>query len=148
MNDAATLTMSDIEDLANYALQEHGLTLWSFRWDNAVRRAGVCRFGPRVIGLSRAIFAIPENRDQALDTILHEIAHALAGPGAGHGPEWRQMAACIGATPERCHTMPTPPSRLVGTCDCGPIHKRERMPRNNSHRICRTCRARVVYRLR
>jgi predicted SprT family Zn-dependent metalloprotease len=148
MTTAEMLTMSDIEDLANYALQEHGLTLWRFEWDEAVRRAGICRYGPRVIGLSRPIFAMPENRDGALDTILHEIAHALVGPGAGHGPEWRRMAACVGSSTDRCHTMPTPPSRLVGTCDCGPIHKRERMPRNNSTRICKTCRADVRYRLR
>ena len=39
---------------------------------------------------------------QVTDTILHEIAHALAGPGAGHGPAWKATASRLGATPKSC----------------------------------------------
>ena len=34
------------------------------------------------------------------DTILHEIAHALAVARAGHGPAWKTVARRIGATPK------------------------------------------------
>ena len=33
------------------------------------------------------------------DTILHEIAHAIAGANAGHGPVWKAVAKRIGAAP-------------------------------------------------
>ena len=33
------------------------------------------------------------------DTILHEIAHAIAGVEAGHGPAWKAVAQRLGATP-------------------------------------------------
>ena len=33
------------------------------------------------------------------DTVLHEIAHALVGPEARHGPEWKAIAKRLGATP-------------------------------------------------
>jgi hypothetical protein len=54
--------------------------------DSAVRRFGTCRYSRKLITLSRQLI---ELNDQArvLDTILHEIAHALAGPKTGHGPE-------------------------------------------------------------
>ena len=32
--------------------------------------------------------------------LLHEIAHALAGPRTGHGAVWREIAERIGARPE------------------------------------------------
>ena len=32
------------------------------------------------------------------DTILHEIAHALAGAKAKHGPAWKAIARRLGAT--------------------------------------------------
>ena len=34
------------------------------------------------------------------DTILHEIAHALAGAKARHGPAWKAIAKRLGATPK------------------------------------------------
>lgn len=36
------------------------------------------------------------------DTILHEIAHVLAGIRAGHGPAWKDVARSLGARPEAC----------------------------------------------
>jgi len=40
--------------------------------------------------------------EQLTDTILHEIAHALAGPAAKHGPAWKAIARRLGATPKSC----------------------------------------------
>lgn len=36
------------------------------------------------------------------DTLLHEIAHALVGPGHGHGDVWKRMAVRVGADPVAC----------------------------------------------
>ncbi len=44
------------------------------------------------------------------DLILHEIAHANAGPGAGHGPIWKAEARRIGCTADRCM-----PKKYLGT---------------------------------
>src|SRR5580693_7075592 len=70
----AELTIADIEQLATWTLDEHGLSKigWTFGWDRAVRRAGCCKFSQRRITLSRAIFEISVNRAAALETILHE----------------------------------------------------------------------------
>ena len=43
--------------------------------------------------------ALEGNEEEIRDTVLHEIAHAIAGPEAGHGPLWKATARRIGATP-------------------------------------------------
>jgi hypothetical protein len=68
---------------------------------------GVCRFKggkPYEIVLSFAAYKHDENRGGLRNTMLHEIAHAIAGHAAGHGPVWRAAARKVGATPERCGT--------------------------------------------
>ena len=94
---------------------------WSFAFDNASVRLGLCSYTRRVISLS-AEFVQRNAEEQVRDTILHEIAHVLAGAKAGHGRLWKLTAISIGAKPERCSTsddMNTKPGRYVGTCaDC------------------------------
>ena len=46
-------------------------------------------------------------RDSILDTVLHEIAHALAGCNAGHGSVWQAMAKKIGCTGKPCKDAET-----------------------------------------
>ena len=43
--------------------------------------------------------ALEGSEEQLLDTVLHEIAHAIAGHEAGHGLLWKATARRIGATP-------------------------------------------------
>jgi hypothetical protein len=40
--------------------------------------------------------------EEIVDTILHEIAHALVGPRHGHDTVWKAKCTDIGARPERC----------------------------------------------
>lgn len=140
-----SLTIDDIEDLARWALDEFGLASngWQFQWDRAVRRAGCCHFRNKTITLSLPIFSIEPNRDEALDVILHEVAHALAGNAAGHGPNWKKAASKIGARPVRCHSLQTPPRPVVGECDCGPVHHRHHLP--TGVRRCRRCGTAVAW---
>lgn len=141
----AQLTLADIEELARYALDEHGLTAdgWTFRWDRAVRRLGQCRYSTRQISLSRPVFEVTENRDLALNTILHEVAHALS-PTAGHGPTWKRTAVLVGARPERCAQLAAPVDLPVkGLCGCPDPHQMARMPRRTYS--CNRCSQTVTW---
>ena len=115
--------------MARELMDEHGLRGWVLTFDRAKRRAGVCRHGDKVIGLSSHLTRL-NTQEQVRDTVLHEIAHALAGPGAGHGPRWRRIAADIGATPERGlpDDVVTVPGSWVGTCPSGHTIDRHRRP--------------------
>ena len=64
-------------------------------------RTGDARFPYRVtVELSR--FIVRQKREDIVDTIRHELAHAVAGPKAGHGKRWKEAAVRLGAKPERC----------------------------------------------
>ncbi|GHC46522.1 SprT-like domain-containing protein [Roseibacillus persicicus] len=95
-------------NLLNAKLTEHGLTArgWTGRLDNAERRFGLCSPAKKEISISRTLAALnPE--EEVLDTILHEIAHALAaietGENCGHDERWKAICRRIGARPERCY---------------------------------------------
>lgn len=104
--------------LARDLMDAHGLTDWTLTFDKAKGRFGVCRYRTRTIGLSAPLVAL-NGEDDVRDTILHEIAHALAGPGTGHGPVWKATAKRIGARPERtvdAATVNTPTHAWTGAC--------------------------------
>ena len=96
-----TMDITRAEQIANEKMIEHGLTGWSFGFDDSVRRRGCCHWSRKEITLSRAL---TELRDEAwvVNTILHEIAHALCGPHEGHSSVWREKAISIGCNGERC----------------------------------------------
>jgi hypothetical protein len=98
-------------ELLNTKLAEHGLAArgWTGDLDSAVGRFGSCSHRRKRISLSRHLVAA--NRDEeTLDTILHEIAHALTEPGEAHGAEWQRVAARLGARPDRT----APPGETTG----------------------------------
>ena len=84
---------------ARALMDAHGLEGWTFRFSAAERRLGACLGRAKIIELSRR-HAVRGAPGEVRDTILHEIAHALAGAKARHGPAWKAIAARIGATPK------------------------------------------------
>lgn len=137
------LSLRELSGLARALMDEHGLVDWSFAWDRAVRRAGATKWRTRTISLSAPLMRLFPSHE-ARNTILHEIAHALAGQGEGHGDAWRAKATEIGARPQRCYdsTMPSVEGDWVGTCPAGHTIDRHRAPK---HVVtsCGTCAPRV-----
>ncbi len=123
------MDLGDAFAMAEDLLEHHGLSAWTVTYDGAKRRAGICRFGPRVIGLSAPLTALhPEH--EVRDTILHEIAHALAGPKHGHDEAWRAIARSIGCSGERCVAEDAPrlETAWFGVCRAGHTVGRHRRP--------------------
>ena len=101
-------------------LDQHGLHDWTIVFDRAKRRAGICRWARKEIGLSAPLTSIhPES--EVRDTVLHEVAHALVGPRHGHDQVWRALAMRIGCSGERCSSDDAPgiDGHWVGTCPAG-----------------------------
>ena len=115
--------------LARGLLDEHGLGEWTVVYDAAKRRAGVCRFRERQIGLSAPLTRL-HDEVHVRDTILHEVAHALAGPQHGHDEVWRAIAVRIGCSGERCVPADAPqvPAPWLGVCPAGHTVERHRRP--------------------
>ena len=99
------MNTTQAKKLAIELMSEHGLldNGWSFEYDTAKTRFGVCKYGSKVIGLSEPLTEV-NNEVEVRDTILHEIAHALVGTGHGHNEVWKAKCREIGAKPERCYT--------------------------------------------
>lgn len=116
---------------ARQLIQEYGLDGWRFEFDNAKNRVGCCHYTDKKITYSRYFLHVPW--EQIYDTLLHEVAHAIAGPKAGHGPRWRQVARQIGATPERCAPpevkTAAKPNYVIKCEVCGTSWKRHRLKR-------------------
>jgi len=103
---------SDAIGFAQELMVEFGLVEWRAELDKAVRRFGACHYSQKMITFSNDLVAL---NDQAcvLDIVLHEIAHALAGPGKGHGPEWKRIARSIGCSAHRCYSLTYTVGHLV-----------------------------------
>lgn len=88
--------------IALIALEKHGLKDWTFKFDSAVRRFGCCYHNRKLITISKKLTLCNEY-EQFRNTLLHEIAHALAGRHNGHNNVWRKIALEIGCNGERCY---------------------------------------------
>lgn len=124
--------MSDLSRVtvwANALIRMHLDDTWSFAFDNAKRRAGLCDFSRKRISVSRYISARNDD-DEVHQTLLHEVAHAMAGPGAGHGRQWKRIAREIGYVGGTLHygDIPTELAPWVGTCPSGHTIYRYRRP--------------------
>lgn len=87
--------------IARQLMREHGLYEkgWRYETDKSqiVGRLGQCRYGSKKIRVS--LWVIRLNRQKwAIDILKHEIAHALAGYTAEHGPEWQRIFKDIGGS--------------------------------------------------
>lgn len=86
---------------ARQIMSQHGLIQrgWTFKINNRfTRRLGCCTYSKKLIELAGDHIRC-DSYDCILDTLLHEIAHALVGAGEGHNKVWQNMAIRIGAKP-------------------------------------------------
>ena len=102
------MNLHEAEQMARSIIREQLDADWSFRWNNRKRAFGVCHYRKKTIQLSTVLTAT-EPEHKVRDTVLHEVAHALAGASAKHGPRWREMARAVGATPRACATPTVTP---------------------------------------
>ena len=117
-----TINYADLEQNAlkkcHELLCKHGLSDWSVCLDDSMSRAGACKYRTKQISLAR-LFLRKASEQDILDTILHEIAHALAGVEHHHDAVWRKIAREIGCTAERCHNIVFSPPRWIMQCPNG-----------------------------
>tara|TARA_Y100000310_G_scaffold91334_1_gene88682 strand:+ start:4611 stop:5147 length:537 start_codon:yes stop_codon:yes gene_type:complete len=141
------MNLFDAEQLALRLMNEHGVNGWLFRWSNGKNQLGAvyCRRN-RVTGemtdkqlrLSRYLVKLNSD-DEVRETILHEIAHILAGPENRHNWIWKQKCREIGCKPQRLAgpnvtTAPHSYEIVCGRCERS-LAKRHRRP--NSHKMLR-----------
>lgn len=102
---------------------------WTFGFDNAKTRAGLCNYTNKRITVSKYLASRYED-DEIHQVLLHEVAHAIAGSGAGHGTRWKRVASDLGYEGKRLHegAIADELAPWVGTCSSGHVHYRYRKP--------------------
>lgn len=130
--------------LAQENLKVWGLTdmAWTFDFDSAKERFGCCSPRRKRISLSFDLTKL-NVVVEVLDTILHEIAHALVselvGRGHRHDSIWKKYCLLVGARPTRCYEegIAKPAPNFIGHCPNG--HEFTRFKKAKRKLSCSYC---------
>ena len=118
---------------------------WSFHWAKGKRVFGTCRYSrfTHQIRLSRHLTKLNEE-SRVINTILHEIAHALDYEERGfsnHDYNWVRIAKSIGCDGKRCYDsdkVNKPVSKYTLICGgCGSKVRKHRIPKYDL--ACSSC---------
>lgn len=123
--------------LGNNLLAQNGLTYWKMKYDNRRSSLAVTIHDKKIISFSK-YFIFVANKSQLEGVTLHEITHALLGPGYGHSNKFISLCKRIGATTKytRC-SIDIPIRKYIATCpECG---YRGSYNKNNKVLYCAKC---------
>ncbi len=81
---------------ARILIAEHLGRSWKFRWHSGLSSLGLCDYDNKIISISKPM-AKEISRAECLDTLAHELAHALTPDDPGHESEWKEIAKRLGA---------------------------------------------------
>lgn len=121
-----------LTELNKYSLFNYDIILMRNK-----RRYGYCDYNKKLIALNEIML---NDEEQFMDTLRHEIAHAIAGP-VGHNAKWKLVCSQIGAEPKRCGKPINIPKKYTIWCPkCNiKLCERHRFPRKGSYHIdCKT----------
>lgn len=125
-------------NLAEGLMQKHELVGWTFDFDEAEVTFGKCHISRKKITLSRKLVELNEER-HVRNTILHEIAHALAPPTEMHGPEWRRVALSIGCNGSRTYSREVILPNTKWYSECPNCLKKQPVRRRTKGTACGVC---------
>lgn len=91
-----SITRRYIDELEDYGFDVR--TLEDIKFTNAFKTHGWClthRYN-NLFTLGISCYRLADGWEAVRETILHELCHAIATHGAGHGKEWQEIADEVG----------------------------------------------------
>lgn len=138
----------EIKAWSKILMERHGLIEagWKFELNDRKRAVGLCNYRTKTLHFS--VHFLTNSEEEIVNTLLHEIAHALVGSGHGHNDVWRAMAYTVGCTGERCAavgTVSTAEPKYMKSCDtCGWEKGVYRVTASTRRRICNKCKKTIT----
>ena len=137
-----------LRGVASQQLYKYKLIGWKFSLMDTGQRLGVCKSDLKYIGISEH-YARNSPEENVMDTLMHEIAHALVGPGHGHGEVWKAMARKLGATPRACNrdsdTVQKPGDWKAECSTCHKVYFKYRRPQCLTGFRCGKCKTALKF---
>ena len=139
------MTEREVTALALQLMSEHNLNwpAWGFRMSRSKNAIGFCQynhFNGGMITFSKNFLHLADH--EIRDTILHEIAHAIAGHKASHGPEWKAVCRRIGAKPDANADLKSEDKvafKWTGICPNGHASQRHALTEKGKRMACGKC---------
>lgn len=121
-------------------LAAYGLHDWKVVIHQSRKRAGFCNYPKKIISFSSFYINNPEvTRERFINTVLHEVAHALVGVEnkRHHSDKWRQIFLKMGGDGKvHCETF-AKPRAMIQCSSCSISIARFKVPRvSGRHRSC------------
>lgn len=109
------MLLPEVLTLAEELLEETGLDRagWTIRFERSSFEAGSCDYSSKEIRLAVSSMLAYDDED-VRQVIIHEMAHALLPPGAGHEKLWRAKVKELGGVPKKFAPKPEPTMDLIG----------------------------------
>lgn len=134
----ATIEMFD-KQIKELSVKHLSLEGWQLKFGNAKRQAGCTKYNRKIIMLSKLYINSPSTTESDVkNTILHELAHVIAGHSAHHGPIWKTIAIELGCDAERCCTSFCE-YKWVIKCDCKEYPRYRKPSEKFLKKICLRC---------
>jgi len=152
-SETALTNYSELEAVleTSRCLHQHGFDGWDVVIDKAISRLGGCHVKKRYITLSSNHIA-NHPRERVLNTIRHEVAHAIAfrdHNARGHGHAWRAACQVTGAdpTPDCTDDLGGAGYRYTALCNkCKAVFYRCRLTKRLlAHASCGRCSTALIW---
>lgn len=138
------MNKQQVTDIANNLLVEHDLEDWSFQFNSAKRRLGYCYYTGKIISISKHMLDLPDEKIK--NTLLHEVAHALAGIDAGHSYCWKRVARSLGCDAKTASSTGMSVHRKW-KWNCVDCEREGKSHRKFRKHICGRCRGKLRWKL-
>lgn len=136
------MNATEARALARKMMDDNGLGQWKVEINDNKSRLGYCDYMRNTLAFSTFFFNQENAREMFLNTVRHEMAHAIVGPLVkAHGSEWRAACRRLGGVARASTLVKVDDSEFswVGRCPCGKgIKRNHRKPQSFSW-TCRSC---------
>lgn len=128
-----------IQEYWNEQSEKYSLSEWRFGKNRRKTSLALTNYTKKTVTISQ-YFLESCTQKQMKNTVLHEIAHILAGHASAHGPRWKKIAREIGCDAEVCGQMNQPPGKYTLYCPQGCFKRQYYRRPQLTGKVCKECR--------